>query len=284
MIKKKNVCVVIIPIHKLLSSLDEAISLIQNIRMLSKYDIYLIGPENIIKKFPNKIKKIQIFKKNFADYYFNSIKGYNKLLTSINFYESFNNYEYMLIAQLDSLVLKKNINYWINKKFSYIGAPWFEGFSNPHASGKLIGCGNGGFSLRKINDFIKVLDKIKYVGYPSNFLKNFTQTYLARLYYAIFLSFNRHPFIYKIEDIFWGMLVPFRFNFFKIPPTNIALKFSFEVNPKLLFKINKNILPTGCHAWNKYDRKFWEKILGNKYNMLRIDAKNFLNKKNFKDF
>jgi hypothetical protein len=37
--------------------------------------------------------------------------------------------------------------------------------------------------------------------------------------------------------------------------------FSFEVAPRYCFKMNRERLPFGCHAWSKYDQEFWEPFL-----------------------
>ncbi len=44
---------------------------------------------------------------------------------------------------------------------------------------------------------------------------------------------------------------------FNLAPVSEACKFSFEVNPAILFKMNNNQLPMGCHAWWLYDLEFW---------------------------
>ena len=40
-----------------------------------------------------------------------------------------------------------------------------------------------------------------------------------------------------------------------------ALRFSFEVNPKSLYKMNNDKLPFGCHGWRKYDPDFWKQFI-----------------------
>ena len=47
---------------------------------------------------------------------------------------------------------------------------------------------------------------------------------------------------------------------------NQAIKFSFEVMPSYLYKLNNNVLPFGCHAFEKYESDFW-KIIFNKNNI-----------------
>ena len=65
-----------------------------------------------------------------------SIKEYNKLLTSVWFYEQLLSKKFLLF-QTDSCLLKDGIEDFL--EFDYIGAPW------PHLRNQI---GNGGFSLR----------------------------------------------------------------------------------------------------------------------------------------
>jgi hypothetical protein len=58
------------------------------------------------------------------------------------------------------------------------------------------------------------------------------------------------------EDIFWGLIAPKSFSWFKVASVDGARKFSFECNPRKLFELNANQLPFGCHAWQKYDPEF----------------------------
>jgi hypothetical protein len=48
---------------------------------------------------------------------------------------------------------------------------------------------------------------------------------------------------------------------FKIAPLETALRFAFECVPRYCFEKNNHKLPFGCHAWQKYDREFWEPYL-----------------------
>jgi hypothetical protein len=71
----------------------------------------------------------------------------------------------------------------------------------------------------------------------------------------LFNNFNRN------EDLFWSWGVPRQISWFRIPPFDIAFKFSFEKFPKHLFLLNKHQLPFGCHAWEKYDPDFWKEYV-----------------------
>uniref|UniRef100_A0A6C0JIC2 DUF5672 domain-containing protein n=1 Tax=viral metagenome TaxID=1070528 RepID=A0A6C0JIC2_9ZZZZ len=81
---------------------------------------------------------------------------YNKLLTSVEFYEKIPT-ETILIFQTDSMIIPKNkdtINEFL--KFEYVGAPWP---SHLHWPTKYDYIGNGGLSLRKKSKMIEIIKK-----------------------------------------------------------------------------------------------------------------------------
>ena len=55
--------------------------------------------------------------------------------------------------------------------------------------------------------------------------------------------------------------MPTKCDFFKIPSPKDAINFSFESNPELLYKMNNECLPFGCHAWEKYGKHFWKQFI-----------------------
>lgn len=71
------------------------------------------------------------------------------------------------------------------------------------------------------------------------------------------------------EDEFWGLIVPRYFKWFNVARPEEALRFSFEVLPEELLKLNNNELPFGCHAWEKYDPSFWKKFIDVNINSLQ---------------
>jgi hypothetical protein len=60
------------------------------------------------------------------------------------------------------------------------------------------------------------------------------------------------------EDRYWCDYITSLFTDFTIAPIETAIKFSFEAQPSLLYQMNSNVLPFGCHAWEKYEPEFWE--------------------------
>ena len=66
------------------------------------------------------------------------------------------------------------------------------------------------------------------------------------------------------EDHFWANRATHYFPKFRVAPLEIAIKFAFECVPRYCYQLNGKQLPFGCHAWNRYDREFWEPFLMSK--------------------
>lgn len=83
-----------------------------------------------------------------------SVHGYNKLLTSRDFWRKLLRYEYVLIFQQDSALLRGGIDEFFG--WDYVGAPWKAGadWARPDRKG-----GNGGLSLRKVSSAMDLLLK-----------------------------------------------------------------------------------------------------------------------------
>ena len=50
---------------------------------------------------------------------------------------------------------------------------------------------------------------------------------------------------------------------FKVAPYDVAMNFSFEYRPEILYEMTGHKLPFGCHAWMKCNPQFWSNILMN---------------------
>jgi hypothetical protein len=232
--------IIIIPLYKeKLTELD-MISLVQCCKILGKYDISLVCPSGLnVKEYSGVLDKfgtrfeIQEFDKSF----FESTKTYNLLLLSADFYKRFSQYYFMLIYQLDAYVFRDELDYWCEQGYDFIGAPW-----NKHDflrnKLKLLEVGvNGGFSLRKISSFIKVLE-LGGAGKGKEIMNKFIKS-------------GRN------EDGFFSAQAKMIEPAFKVAPYDVAMNFSFEYKPEKLYKMTGHKLPFGCHAWAKYNPQFW---------------------------
>lgn len=252
---------VILPIYKNKFNKEEIISLKKLRENLSRtYPIYIITHQEIIPNIKsNPLLRGYIIKK-FDKKFFN-YQGYNKLLKSEVFYNSFKNLNYILIYQTDCLVFRSSLEYWVNKKMDYVGSPWLKKDSSGKI--KLLAVGNGGLSLRKISSFIKVTKKKKT---PKNkltlFFKNLIPS-MPIIFHKLFINrdYPKYHLGCRNEDIFWSYAAKQLQPSFKVADYKDALKFSFEKYPRFCFNENNKKLPFGCHAWQKYDKAFWKKFI-----------------------
>jgi hypothetical protein len=221
-------------------SAREAYSLRTTVQTLANYDIYLVGPEKLTESFAKLVQQFngKLRFKTFNNQYFASIDGYNRLMLSTRFYAAFSSYHYMLLVQTDALVFKDELELWADKGYSYIGAPWFEGFTQPSLPLKLTTVGNGGYSLRHIAHFLKVLSRPRIFRntlmetWPGSWLSNtyrFLKDYFSVLYRNVQINLNVN------EDVFWGLFVAPRCPFFKVPHPLDAVAFAFEAHPEVLY-------------------------------------------------
>jgi hypothetical protein len=228
-------------------------------------------PDEYSRLAEQQNKKIQFVK--FEKKYFKSIDGYNQLLLSKKFYYKFRVYEYMLIYQTDAYVFNDQLEYWCNKGYDYIGAPWFEKIVKYDTSIQIIGVGNGGFSLRNVKKFISVTKRIEFLKAIYKYWKclkinrfiNFNKLILRLNFFFKIKSFWILPSVlnnqFNQEDEFFGQTISKLFSDFSLAPVDEAIKFSFEVNPLYLYELNNFNLPFGCHAWPKYDPNFWNNYI-----------------------
>ncbi|WP_295607631.1 DUF5672 family protein, partial [uncultured Lamprocystis sp.] len=150
---------VIVPLYKESMTDAEAFSFHNTLTVLARHDVYVISPQRLtdhldafLASWPGKVQVA-----SFADWFFADTHSYSALLSSAAFYRRFACYEYLLIVQTDALVLDDSLDNWCSRHYSYVGAPWFKGFDELEQPLSFLGVGNGGFSLRKVSDFQRVL-------------------------------------------------------------------------------------------------------------------------------
>lgn len=252
--------IIVVPIYKVKLNTYELISLKQCFSIFKSKLIIAVKPKQldisqILVDFP--FSKII----SFEDRFFESIHGYNELMLSPIFYKEFLAYNYMLIYQPDAFVFADMLDFWSNRGFDYIGAPWIKPLMNNNPINRFIysfksylytkfnvtrdglpkskqfynKTGNGGFSLRNIKLFHKIAEEEKDLAQHYVDLKN--------------LAFN--------EDLFWAIEINRKNQRIRIPDYKTSLKFSIETFPEYGYAINKSTLPFGCHAWEKH-LNFWQ--------------------------
>ena len=254
--QKKKVAIVT-TIYKETPTVDEKISLNHLYRFLNNYDKYVLVPESSGFQLSG-FKAVQFPKK-----YFTSAKANADLLFSKELYQKFIDYDYILIYELDSLVFSDDLIFWCEKGYDYIGAPWIKSqmikrYDFPDA------VGNGGFALRRVESFIKVLENGRhpFITIFKETIKALKTKKTKGLVELIIDIWSNTPKRTKmIEDRFWSFKAKLFMPEFNVAPVEEGLKFAFEINPRENYKTIGNKLPFGCHAWARYDRDFWEPYL-----------------------
>lgn len=263
-----SVCIVI-PVYSAVPSRYELISFNQCFKILGKHPIYVVAPDGLdlraYKKVVPEFEVIHISKKWLA-----SRLNYNKLKLSQYFYSLFAGYTYLLTYELDAFAFTDDLDYWCSKNYDYIGAPWFDAYDL--VKGNILRVGNSGFSLRKIPAIQNGIRHIFYID-PTRFrsIKNTRLLQKSKLviykqlnkveaviskFYAENMSIQKAAFL--CEDRVISELMTRSIKEFNLAPVEDACKFSFEVNPGILYEMNNNTLPMGCHAWWLYDLEFWK--------------------------
>ncbi len=246
---------IFVPVYKPVLSSDEAISLRHLKHYLSKYDKFVIMPEDL--EFSDQ--DFELIK--FPSEFFKSVAAFSRFSLSERLYSTFSEYEYVLSYQLDCLVFSDQLGEWCTKGYDYIGAPWFK---TPQLGWSYEGperAGNGGLSLRHVAHSIEAIRRSNQTGLwdMARSLAAVRPNHLYRdLKRALLLKRNAAATYPRGEDLWWSMLAQDYMPEFRVAPVEIAVKFAFETNPEYCFEVNGGQLPFGCHAWGKYQRSFWE--------------------------
>lgn len=256
----KKTAKVVIPVYKEFFGELEEKSFLQCCKVLKDYEIVIVHPEGLNCSYLKEKQDGLIFK-SFSRHFFATIGGYNELLLSTVFYESFLDSEYILIYQLDAFVFRDDLSKWCEKGYDYIGAPWiatstdsfgmniFNKVARLFRSKKknareqtFFKVGNGGFSLRRVSSHYEIVKN------QQHFISN--------------LLTEKEKKIFAIEDVFWSLkAIEFNPNF-KIPDYKEAVYFAIDRKPDLAMKLTNNELPFGCHAINKPKViDFWKPII-----------------------
>jgi len=234
---------VLIPVYQTNLSKTEQAALAQAVTVLGRYPMLLVKPEGlavdaILQEFPD------LGTESFPDRYFTGTDAYNQLLTSLDFYRRFADYEHILIYQLDAWVFRDELPYWCAQKYDYLGAPGLHQveydslpaeeaaqFAEVLTNHRLVF--NGGLSLRRVRAMIRYL-KIYSFFYPA--------------------WKGNEDMLFSREAT---RLLPMK-PFIKLPTWQQALRFAFEKSPAASYELTNHQLPFGCHAGERYAPDFWK--------------------------
>lgn len=248
MVDISKICI-LVPLYKLSLEEYEYASIKQLFNILGdKYDIRILC-SNYVHESINIYKNLFPFNNRhyrFDNSYFVNTGTYSKLLLTLDFYKMLKNdgYDWILIYQSDCWVFKDELEYWVEKGYDYIGAPQYirafcKEYDDLHNTYGYNG--NGGFSLRNVDSFIRNINDFKYSPLFNDFVDNgnIAEDYIIGTYF----KFDKNPSFIECS------------------------KFSWEGAPDLLYVINDFQLPFGCHGYHRcYD------IFYKKYNLINFNA------------
>lgn len=270
----KRVAIVIPLSTRATLTADEQVSLRHLHHYLGQYDRFFIAPEGLQLEFPeNEVKR-------FHPKFFGSVGAHTRLLYWPGLYRAFADYDYIFFYHLDSLAFSDQLLEWCDLGVDYIGAPWLKCPDTPWVTTPRVG--NCGFALLRVEPALHALYN-RYENSPGMFwLDLFTRNADLVAPIVDFLRrfqprFPKSRLVNRpIEewdwmqnpgpsnrntDIFWSDKAVCYMPEFKVATFEQGLRFAFEASPRLCLELNGGAMPFGCHAWPRYDRKFWEPLL-----------------------
>jgi hypothetical protein len=260
--------IIIIPAYKPFDKLtqNELCSLRQLQRILPTFPVCIFAPENLpLEKYIDFFGDQPISTEFFKNENFRSIRSYNKLHLSKDFFKRFLGYDYLLLYHTDAYVFRNELKLWMDQGYDYIGAPFYKNNREPFNI-ETWSVGNGGFSLRGVKKSYKLSKKIELYGLLFKLLAKIRcKTFVVKL--SVFMGIKKLAIMEKIaankinEDVVFSTLATQFIRNFRVPSIEVAWKFSFEAHPALLYKLNNNELPFGCHGWDKYEPEFWKNFI-----------------------
>ena len=236
----KGRCIIVVPVYKKVLNPFEIISLRQLLNVLGQYPMSFIAPQSLVINYGELSYGRAI--ERFSDRYFTGTSGYSDLLTSVEFYQRFENFEYMLVYQLDAFVFSDRLLDFCAIGVDYIGAPlpqwWWTG-SGIYGNGIAV-VGNGGFSLRRVKSCLQVVNQKKRILWKRTDAEA----------------------LCKDEDKFFGVCTTIPFLNFRSADTGTAMSFSIEFDVAGAYNwVKKGYLPFGCHGWFNSEFDFWRPFI-----------------------
>lgn len=250
--------IVVIPLYTTSLDSNELLSLKRTADILARYRFAIVCPETLdLSPLNDILGNLDLITERFDDSYFKGVAGYNRLMLSTDFYKRFNAFDYMLICQTDVFVFSDKLMYWCEKGYDYVGAPWIASKRNlwnkalfelrnllkkkKRSTAHFFKVGNGGFSLRKVATFDRIVHEQR---------ENIDR---------ISQNPNRHH--HHIEDVYFSLVAP-TLTKMTIPDYKEAVDFCIDRKPHIALKLNGNRLPFACHGFNKPKVwKFWQEML-----------------------
>lgn len=158
--------------------------------------IFVIPKKNFRSFDPCGLSPVDVIV--FDDYWFNSRASYNAFLLNNLFWETFSDFEKIVICQVDAILIKSVLNL-SDCSFPYVGSRWLPPKKCRVIRGKIyedykkhfllpfteITVGNGGLSLRSPKIMLFVLNQLKLQGRYQELLNG---NYNEDIVFSLFLK------------------------------------------------------------------------------------------------
>jgi hypothetical protein len=264
-------CCVIVPLYKQTLSDDEALSLLNTVHHCPDYSIRLLHPphcQRLVDQLIAWFDHPSLQGHCLPERHFDGIAAYNRLLLSSDFYGLFQAFEWILIVQLDALLLGGDLAGFLDQPYAYWGAPFFLGLDRPIRPLRLLGGGNGGFSLRRVRLCQSILARRHWL-YPA--IRRFEHESLPGQPWRATVRALRQLLSFggcgavppMLEDLFWSFIAPKLDADFQVAPAEKAMYFALETESGYLASL-MNAYPFGCHAWRRHSPLFWQQYFAQK--------------------
>ena len=253
-----NRVVIVVPIYRKELNRCETMSLERLFSILKNNKIVFVAPKRMKSEIGNIFWGREV--EYFDDVWFVNRQSYSRFCLDGDLYKRFEDFDYMLIHQLDAFIFYDKLAYFCNLNYDYFGAPhsWLseDEISKVAKSDEGFYVGNGGLSLRNIRKCRNVIgikkrieERIGIEGYFDNAEDSFF-TYCG-----------------LCEDID-----------FRIPSVSEAVFFSIQGDVDF-FRLKKKLngkIPFGTHAWTKefcfpLVADYFRCVLGKDYYYIDID-------------
>lgn len=262
---------IVVPLYKPSLNGWERRSLERLIKVCASRRIILIGPENIRNAEAESILSTDEWR-YFNRGFFRGTYQYTWLLLSSKFYQTFSDFQSILIHQTDAFLFRDDLDEWLGK-YSYVGGPWY--FKRDFGD-RSYGVGNGGLSLRIVSDHLNVLSIAVNLAKSGDLPKLSLSVpggigtllakaaVIARVSYFPPRTINFVSQWSSQEDIFFGLIAPRLSEEFSVPNADVAARFAIDEHPRFFFnKYCGGKVPMGFHAFGRDDEPrcsidFWE--------------------------
>lgn len=261
--------VVVIPVHRPTPSPSEVVSLRQAAKALAHREIVILAPEGLdLGAYHCLLPGAGEFR--VPPGCMASIQAYNRMMISPLVFNAVSGYSHMLLHEPDAIVLRDDLDYWCAQPQDYVGAPWFEGWGKAVPGSPIIGVGNFGLSLHRLDASRRVMaSRQRWYPYRQAVRDLIDGTSgNAQLLARGVSAFGRAGQLRGAGrlytehcDIFWSRVVPGVERTFRVAPIAAALNFAWEVLPARCMEMCNGALPFGIHAWAKYDFNFLAPLL-----------------------